>query len=174
MMRLCSCSLRNRRGRMFDRLQSALVLAGIIQCERVLADKSCAKYWYRIGVGDSSPSSPRISLERQSALLYITCITGYLSFRETVGNLCDQNASTWETQTEATQTPVIEPAGCCSPLMSPPAQKALPPAPLMITTSVSLSFSHFWNHKQKETIIKTKSYVNSISHWAEIHLWTIF
>lgn len=32
----------------------------------------------------------------------------------------------------------------CSPLMSPPAQKAFPPAPLMITMAVSLSSSHFY------------------------------
>lgn len=38
---------------------------------------------------------------------------------------------------------------CYSPLMSPPAQKALPPAPLMIIMPVSLSSSHFWKKKKK-------------------------
>lgn len=34
-----------------------------------------------------------------------------------------------------------------SPLMSPPAQNAFPPAALMITMSVSGSLSHFWKQK---------------------------
>lgn len=37
----------------------------------------------------------------------------------------------------------------CSPLMSPPAQKAFPPAPLMITMAVSLSSSHFYFEREE-------------------------
>lgn len=47
------------------------------------------------------------------------------------------------------------------PLMSPPAQKAFPPAPLMITMSVSASFSHFWN-------VKIGFWVSFKKNW-EIH-----
>lgn len=63
------------------------------------------------------------------------------------------------------QNNLMNGAPCCysSPLMSPPAQKAFPPAPLMMMMSVSSSFSHFWRETQtKRDYLQEQNYVKNV------------